>query len=137
MSNHNNTQYSKKNEAETEVTQNNVYVEPTVTVVEETTNTAEVKIDTAIEETATTTTPEVQPEPESETESETVIGTVFGCSKLNVRATPDLFAEVVCIVSAGDEVIIDPDKSYNDWLCVCTATGIDGYCMRKYVNASL
>ena len=134
MSNHNYTQYSKKNENETEVTQNNVYVAPEVTVTEETTNTAEVKMDTAIEETAATTTPEVQPEPEPE--SETVIGTVYGCSKLNVRATPDLFAEVVCIVSAGDEVIIDPDKSYNDWLCVCTATGVDGYCMRKYVNAS-
>lgn len=134
MSNHNYTQYSKKNETETEATQNNVYTEPEVTVTEETTNSAEVKMDTAIEETATTTTPEVQPEPEV---TPTVIGTVFGCSKLNVRATPDLFAEVVCIVSAGDEVIIDPDKSFNDWLCVCTATGVDGYCMRKYVNASL
>lgn len=137
MSNHNYTQYSKKNETETEVTQNTVYVEPEVAVTEETANTAAVKMDVPEVTVVNETTPEVQSEPETETESETVIGTVFGCSKLNVRATPDLFAEVVCIVSAGDEVIIDPDKSYNDWLCVCTATGVDGYCMRKYVNASL
>lgn len=134
MSKHNYTQYSnKKNETDSEVTQNNVFVEPVLETVEPevTTNTVEVKMDTVVE-------PVVEPVVETETETvATVIGTVSGCSKLNVRATPDLFAEVVCIVSAGDEVIIDPAKSYNDWLCVTTATGIDGYCMRKYVNASL
>lgn len=68
---------------------------------------------------------------------ETVIGMVVGCSKLNVRAKADLFADIVCVLDNRSEIVIDVDKSNKEWFHVCTASGIEGYCMRKYVEAQL
>lgn len=68
---------------------------------------------------------------------ETVEGVVTGCAKLNVRSEASLFADVVCVLDAMSEIEIDVNKSDKDWFYVCTATGIEGYCMRKYVEAHL
>lgn len=67
----------------------------------------------------------------------TVEGVVTNCAKLNVRAEPSTDAEVVCILDATSEIEIDVNKSSNEWFKVCTATGIEGYCMRKFVDARL
>ena len=109
MSNHNYSQYSerKKTEPETPI------VEP------------EVKLDVVEETVETVTLPE------------TVTGTVANCSKLNVRAKADATADVVCVIDVGSEVEINVAKSNADWLSVCTVTGIEGYCMRKFVDARL
>lgn len=66
-----------------------------------------------------------------------VEGHVAGCAKLNVRADASLFADVVCVLDVMSEIMIDVNKSTKDWLYVCTATGIEGYCMRKFVDARL
>lgn len=68
---------------------------------------------------------------------ETVEGVVVGCAKLNVRAEANLFADVVCVLDASSEIEIDVNKSNNDWFYICTATGIEGYCMRRFVEAHL
>jgi hypothetical protein len=67
----------------------------------------------------------------------TVKGVVYGCSKLNVRAAASLFAEIVCVMDVKSEVMIDVNKSDNEWFYVCTASGIEGYCLRKFVEAHL
>lgn len=66
-----------------------------------------------------------------------VEGIVAGCAKLNVRAEANLFADIVCVLDASSEIEIDVNKSNNDWFYICTATGIEGYCMRKFVEAHL
>lgn len=88
--------------------------------------------------------PEVKPEINLVTETvetitlpKTVEGMVVGCTKLNVRAEPSTNAEVVCVLDAMSEIEIDVNKSSNEWFKVCTATGIEGYCMRKFVDARL
>ena len=68
---------------------------------------------------------------------EMVEGCVVGCAKLNVRSDASLFADVVCTLDVMSEIMIDVNKSTKDWLYVCTATGIEGYCMRKFVDARL
>ena len=68
---------------------------------------------------------------------ETVVGTVINCAKLNVRATPSINAEIVYVLDVMSEIQIDVVKSDNEWLKVCTATGVEGYCMRKFVDAYL
>ena len=113
MSKHNYTQYSKKNENVEETIDEIKMAEPEI-VISEPANVESV------------------PEPD-----ETVTGTVFNCAKLNVRATPDLSAEIVCVLDGGSSVVIDLAKSYNEWYHVTTAVGIDGYTMQKYVNVSL
>lgn len=67
----------------------------------------------------------------------TVDGMVVGCAKLNVRAEANLFSDVVCVLDARSEIEIDVEKSDKDWFYICTAAGIEGYCMRKYVEAHL
>ena len=68
---------------------------------------------------------------------ETVEGVVSGCAKLNVRSDASLFADVVCTLDVMSEIMIDVNKSTKDWLYICTATGIEGYCMKKFVDARL
>ena len=68
---------------------------------------------------------------------EMVSGMVVGCAKLNVRKEPNLFADIVCTLNAQSEMEIDVEKSNNDWFYICTATGVEGYCMRKFVEAHL
>lgn len=67
----------------------------------------------------------------------TVEGVVAGCAKLNVRAEPNLFAEIICVLDVSSEMAIDVENSDSEWFKICTATGIEGYCMRKFVEACL
>lgn len=61
-------------------------------------------------------------------------GVVTGCSKLNVRVEPETTADIACIIDANSEVKIDRANSTRDWFKVTTASGVDGYCMRKFVK---
>lgn len=74
---------------------------------------------------------------ETVTLPETVVGVIANCSKLNVRTAPVANAEVVSVLDVNTEVEIDVANSTDEWFCVCTAAGIDGYCMKKFVNANL
>lgn len=127
MSKHNYTQYSNdKNDNLNDV---NTYDAPVsyrgnVDVVEDSTvDSAAIKMEETTVKAATA--PNV------------VTGVVANCTKLNVRAKPNASADVVCVLPAKAEVKITIDKSTADWFKVHTATGKNGYCMRKYVNAQL
>ena len=67
----------------------------------------------------------------------TINGTVANCVKLNVRKAPSTHAEILGVVDVDSEMKIDMDKSNDEWFYVSTAVGIDGYCMRNFVNAKL
>lgn len=118
---HNYTQYAKKNEE--------TYVAPEVTEVVETVETVEtaeqVVIPEAVETVETVTTPEL------------VTGTVANCAKLNVRVKPEATADVLCVLNAASELEINVNESTSEWFRVITATGVEGYCMRKFINANL
>lgn len=119
MSNHNYSKYYEKNN---NVAEDVVEVEETAEAVIE--NTApEIEL---VEETV-----------ETVAVPETVVGTVVNCAKLNVRANPNTTAAVLCVLDAASEIEINVAKSNNEWVNVLTAAGVDGYCMRKFVNASL
>lgn len=119
LSNHNYSKYYEKNN---NVTEDVVEVEETAEAVIENT-TPEIEL---VEETV-----------ETVAVPETVVGTVVNCAKLNVRANPNATAAVLCVLDAASEIEINVAKSNNEWVNVLTAAGVDGYCMRKFVNASL
>lgn len=60
-------------------------------------------------------------------------GMVTECLKLNVRKEPSADGEVLAIIDALSEVKVDVDESTDDFYKVCTAAGIEGFCMRKYI----
>ena len=62
-----------------------------------------------------------------------VIGVVTDCLKLNIREKPTKDSRVVTVVTCLDELKIDMCDSNDDWYAVCTATGIEGFCMKKFV----
>ena len=120
MSRRNYSKYSEKNNVVEEVTEIDEIVEADAII-----ENAEPEIELVEETVETVTLPEI------------VVGTVVDCSKLNVRANPNATAAVVGVLDAKSEVKIDAAQSTNDWVKVCTATGIEGYCMRKFVSANL
>lgn len=118
---HNYSQYSKNNNQVEETAIPEVEVGITTAVIENTQ--PEIKI---VEETVNTV---VLPE--------TVTGVIVKCGRLNVRSNPNATANVLCVLNAGSEVAINVEKSTDEWFNVCTATGVEGYCMREFVDAHL
>ena len=62
-----------------------------------------------------------------------VIGVVTDCLKLNIREKPSMDSKVVTVATCLDELEIDMGDSNDDWYAVCTAAGIEGFCMKKFV----
>lgn len=67
-------------------------------------------------------------------ESAKIFGNVFDCTKLNIRSEHSLDGEIICTVPVSTEVEIDSEKSTNDWFYIYTDTGIEGFCMKKYIR---
>lgn len=65
---------------------------------------------------------------------ETISGVVTGCAKLNVRKGPSKDAEVLCIINESSPVVVKITESTEDFHKVITASGIEGYCMKKFIN---
>lgn len=63
-----------------------------------------------------------------------VYGTVTDCSRLNIRKSPYKQSEPLCVVDRGTQLTIDESQSTVDWYKVYTASGVDGYCMKKFVT---
>ncbi|MDD2285623.1 MAG: SH3 domain-containing protein [Paludibacter sp.] len=61
------------------------------------------------------------------------IGIVTGCKKLNIREKPTVEAPVVCEIVCRTELMIDEKESTEEFYKVCTAAGIEGFCMRKFI----
>lgn len=64
---------------------------------------------------------------------EEIIGIVTDCLKLNIRKAPNKDSEIVVVVTCLEELRIDPSASTDDWYAVCTVSGIEGFCMKKFV----
>ena len=133
MSKHNYSQYSnKKNHNRTE----DVAVEEaTATVIAPDSEPAvEVKMEPVITETVVEPVAETV---ETVTLPKKVKGTVANCTKLNIRTKASADAAVIRVLNAGTKIDINVNKSNAEWLSVRTPDGINGYCMRKFVDARL
>lgn len=62
------------------------------------------------------------------------IGIVTGCSRLYVREKANKESKFLCIINQNAEVVIDTEKSTKDFYKVCTSTGVEGYCMKKFIS---
>ena len=73
----------------------------------------------------------VEPEEPSKPALTTCIVTA---NKLNIRKLPSPGAEVATVVNRDTELMIDPEYEAVEWIKVCTAAGIEGYCMKRFVE---
>ena len=133
--NHNYTNYSKPQTASVE-SQVEETVEPEV--VENVEAVAVPAVETVDDAVAVPAVEVVEPEVTQEPEEETtgLIGVVTECTKLNVRKAPNTDAAVVTTLSLGTEVMIDEENSTEEFYKVYTGTGVEGYCMKKFINTN-
>lgn len=68
-----------------------------------------------------------------EHEKPTLFGSVVLCEKLNIRKTPSMNGEIVQAIECGTKVVIDEENSTNDFYKICTAAGVEGFCVKKYI----
>lgn len=64
--------------------------------------------------------------------AEPIDGVVSGCALLNLRQEPK--GAIVCQMPEGAKVLIDPSVNNDEWYYVYTETGVEGYCMKKYIT---
>lgn len=63
-----------------------------------------------------------------------VTGVIVNCNKLNIRTKPSVDADVVTILNSKSEIVIDTARSNDNWLKITTAAGVEGFCMRQFVD---
>lgn len=59
---------------------------------------------------------------------------VVGCEKLYVRSDATVDSDPVGIIDKDTKVFIYEDESTDEFYKVCTATGLEGYCMKKFIS---
>lgn len=64
---------------------------------------------------------------------EPLVGIVINCKNLNVREQPDGEADVLGTIPADSEVLIDESESTSEFYKVCAVSGLEGFCMKKYI----
>lgn len=64
------------------------------------------------------------------------IGSVVDCKMLNVRKEPNIESEVLCKISWYTELMVYEEESTDEFYKICTASGIEGYCMKKFISAN-
>ena len=67
-------------------------------------------------------------------ESTCVNGIVTGCSKLNVRERPVSDADILGVITANTELVINEEESTRNFYKICTPAGLEGYCVKDYVT---
>lgn len=70
---------------------------------------------------------EQEPEPQK-------LGIVINCNNLNIRKHPDLNSDIICAIKCSTEVMIDDNESTEDFYKICTVSGIEGFCMKQYIE---
>lgn len=63
-----------------------------------------------------------------------ILGVVVDCDKLNIRKEPSINADIVCMIDASTNLIVDYESSTDEFYKICTYAGIEGYCMKKFVK---
>lgn len=63
-----------------------------------------------------------------------LIGIVTDCTRLNVRKYPNSKAPVVAVIDASTDLVVYDDESSGDFFKICTASGIEGFCMKQFIS---
>ena len=125
--NHNYTNYSNKNIA------NN---QEAADAVEEKVVNEEQAVEEKVVNESQQNIPDSEPNTDAAANDETseLIGYVTDCVKLNVREAASKDSNVLCEIILNSKVIVDEENSTDDFYKVTTETGVEGYCMKQYIN---
>lgn len=74
---------------------------------------------------------------EETSKQESKVGTVYNCMKVNLRRTPVYEINgknVITELVLGTTVVIDDEKSTDEFYKVTTEAGLEGYCMKQFIK---
>lgn len=74
---------------------------------------------------------------EDTVDEKVLMGTIDNCNRVYVRSNADKDSEPVTDLNKGAEVLVTgtfDDSDNVGWYKVCTATGVEGYIMSKFVK---
>ena len=77
--------------------------------------------------------PEVAAELEQTESIANVVGIVSNCGRLNVRRAPNKMSKVITEIPVDTEVIVNLEKSTDEWYKVCVNDNVKGFCMKNYI----
>lgn len=63
-----------------------------------------------------------------------ISGVVTECGSLRIRKEASVNAPILGEIEFATDVVINPNKSTDDFYWVITHSGLKGYCMKKYIN---
>jgi hypothetical protein len=61
-------------------------------------------------------------------------GVVTDCWMLNIREEPDSNAKIIGTLNQSSEIIVYEQESTDRYYKICTASGIEGFCMQNYIT---
>lgn len=81
-------------------------------------------------------------EPEENTENKDeedpfpglISGIIDGCDRLNIRSEASKTSDIIGTITKEDTLVIDENKSTEDFYKVTTSNGLDGYCVKQFVK---
>lgn len=76
---------------------------------------------------------EVEPVVEVAAEPTEAEGKV-NCKKLHLRSEADVESDSLRILAGGTRVLVYPATSTDEFYHVCTANGLEGFCMKKFIT---
>lgn len=82
---------------------------------------------------------ESEPVEEDVVDEKVLMGVIDNCNRVYVRSNADKDSEPVTDLNKGAEVLVTgtfDDSDNVGWYKVCTATGVEGYIMSKFVKLS-
>ena len=136
--NHNYTNYSNKNIANNQEAAD--AIEEKIVNEEQAVEEKVVNEEQAVEEKVANESQQNISDPESDIniaandETSELIGYVTDCVKLNVREAASKDSNALCEIILNSKVIVDEENSTDDFYKVTTETGVEGYCMKQYIN---
>lgn len=65
---------------------------------------------------------------------EPIMGKVCDCKNLNVRVKPAGEAEILGTIPVGSAVMIDESESAGDFYKIYAESGVEGFCMKKFIT---
>lgn len=61
-------------------------------------------------------------------------GVVSGCAQMYVRSEASVDSEPLGIIKRDTKVQIYESEATDDFYSVCTETGLEGFCMKKFIS---
>ena len=67
-------------------------------------------------------------------EPSNITGVVVNCVSLNVRSSGEIADNILAVIPAGTILNLNQKESTSEWIKVKTESGVEGFCLRKYIG---